>query len=56
MVADYVTDLTARMPANAANNNALTDAQVKTAAVNAIKDEIDGGVVYAALGLPLTIP
>ena len=56
VVVDYVTDLAARMAANAANNNALTDAQVKTAAVNAIKNDIDGGVVSAALGLLLTIP
>ena len=56
MVADYVTDLAARMASNATNNNALTDAQVKTVAVNAIKNDIDGGVVDAALSLPLTIP
>lgn len=54
MVGHYVT---ARMVANAANGNPLTDAQVKTAVVTANKKDIDGGVVYPAdLALPQTIP
>ena len=56
VVADNVTDLAARMAAKAAIHNGLTDAQVETAAVNAMKNDIDGGVVNVALGLPLTIP
>ncbi|RPB22309.1 hypothetical protein L211DRAFT_850629 [Terfezia boudieri ATCC MYA-4762] len=54
VVADYVTDLVARMVANAAAGGGLTNRQLIRRAVRHVKAEINGGVTYAALGLPQT--
>ncbi|RPB18891.1 hypothetical protein L211DRAFT_853704 [Terfezia boudieri ATCC MYA-4762] len=52
VVADYVMDLAARMAANIAAGRGLTNRQLVRRAVRHVKAEINGGVTYAALGLP----
>ncbi|KAF8437826.1 hypothetical protein BGX38DRAFT_1273856 [Terfezia claveryi] len=52
VVADYVTDLAARAAANTEAGGGLTNRQLVRRAVRHVKAEINGGVTYAALGLP----
>ena len=52
-VGSYLADLAVRTAANNANANLLTDDQVKTAAINAVKADIDADIYP---GLPTTDP
>ena len=54
MVADYVADIAARTAANDADGGTLTDAEIRSAAVKKIKEDINDGVTYAELNLPNT--
>ncbi|KAF8428774.1 hypothetical protein EV426DRAFT_711468 [Tirmania nivea] len=54
VVADYVTDLAARVVANTVAGGGLTNRQLVRRAMRHVKAKINGGVTYAALGLPET--